>query len=1047
MGIMPALAKLSNFQDMLSLLEYRSRSPLGSFKYRALMGAAENYDRSKDDEGWTIVHSNTPWGSWEMNFLLTNQFTIPREWNSNLPIGLYLPIGAAEDFNHPEALVYLDDQPFAACDRYHQEIILPGYYHDGRQHALTLHGWTGPQHWYGSDTNSNPVMGEPAIVLIDPPTRNLLALLRVASGVLRSIDPNCNTFLLLLRALECAYNNLDLIEPIGEQFYYSVKEVVQDLQINLKKAGNQSDGFVCAIGQSHIDLAWLWTVEQTRLKAGRSFHTVLHLMDQFPEYNFTQSQPQLYAYVQQDYPELFASIQEKVAKGNWELVGGMWVEADCNLSGPEALVRQLLLGRTFFRHNFGINADSPVLWLPDTFGFPWSLPQLLAQSGLKYFLTIKMGWNDTNRIPFDSFWWQGLDGTRILTHFGSNECNVPLDSEQIIKAWDKYPQKYEHQEIAMLFGWGDGGGGATREMLENRRLLEDFPSTPCVKPERIGEFFARLESTSSANLPDWQDELYLERHRGVYTTHGQIKRANRKSEFLLHDVEFLASFASLLDPDFAYPHQALKAAWELVCLNQFHDILSGSSIGEVYVDAHQDYNWVREAGNQFKENALESISYRLGGDYVVVNPIGFNRSDLVLLPAHLPKGKTLTKSSGAPVLVQEVDEGTWIDVDQLPPFSITTLHLTDTVEEHKTHMLSVSINRLENDQLCVLFTGNGEIQSLRDKLEGREIIPAGMVSNQLLAFEDRPVDSDAWELDADYANKPLALDGEVSIEVIEAGPLRATIQVKRQIFNSQIIQKISLSHNSPRLDFDTFVDWRERHVLLKVAFPVNILSPYATYDIQWGCIQRPTHRNTSWDQARFEVCAHKWVDLSEDGYGVSLMNDCKYGHDVHGNVIRLSLLRSPTSPDPEADQGEHHFQYSLLPHSGDWRNFTIPESYALNDPVIVYQPKNNWPPGSLALISTDAPNIVIETIKAAEDANGLIFRLYEAHRRRGPVMLNLGFDVSEAWYTNLLEQNQAKINMIKNDQVLLDIKPFEIISLRLMPKGSLTNEFIINQER
>ncbi len=1032
MNAKTTIQKLEQRLKVIDALVYRRRIQLAPWRYHPLAGPEVAPLAVAGEQPGVVVPPNSYWADWQRDFILAGDFRKPEEWQAAAPAALFLPIGVANDFSHPEALVYVDAVPLAACDRHHQEIMLQACHLDGASHQVILHGWTGIQRWDGSEPGARLFMRPCELVQIDQPTRDFSATARVALDVVKHSDANNPAHARLLNALDAAFNFLDLTEPLGDAFYRTIPQAHAVLRRGIENAGTTSGAEICAIGQSHIDLAWLWTLNQTRRKAGRTFHTVLRLMEQFPEFTFTQSQPQLYEFVQQDYPQLFEAIQGRVADGRWEILGGMWVEPDCNLCGAEALARQFLLGRTYFQDHFGPEAESPVLWLPDTFGFPWSLPQLMAQAGMRYFHTIKMGWNQTNRMPSDSFWWQGLDGTKVLAHFASNECNVFLSPEKAIEAWQRYPQKETHQEIALLYGWGDGGGGPTREMLENLRELENFPASPRVRSAKAKDFFERLERTSGEKLPCWNGELYLEKHRGVYTTHAEIKRANRKSEFLLHDAEFLASAACLLDPEYQYPAEALRRAWKLVCLNQFHDILPGSSIAEVYVDALKQHAEVEQIGAEVRTSALVSIASKIGSDLVVANPTDFRRNDLAFWPAQLADGQSLQHLDGTPVWTQPTAEGTLIAAGELPPYSVTPLQILDSQATGLETTLRVTTSLLENDFLAVAFNPMGEVTRIVDKTCGREVLAPGRAGNQLQAFEDRPIDSDAWDIDLLYEDKPLALEGAASARVTESGPLRATVEFRRRILHSEVVQRISLAFNSPRLDFETWVDWHERHVLLKVAFPVDILSPLATYEIQWGSIQRPTHRNTSWDQARFEVCAHKWVDLSEGGYGVSLLNDCKYGHDVHGHVLRLSLLRGSTSPDPEADQGEHRFVYSLLPHQGGWENVTAAQAVALNDPLIISRQEKCAHPMPFGLISTDSPNVIVETVKAAEDGNGLIVRLYESHRRRGAILLKAGFRLAQAWRTNLLEQNLMPVET-QEQQIKIQIHPFEIITLRLVP--------------
>jgi alpha-mannosidase len=1038
--------KIAQRIALIEPLVYRQRHPLPPFRYLTLSSPLDAPPVGPDveDHTWPEIEPNTYWGQWWTDFMLRCHFQVPTDWDPRAPVALYLPLGESGDFSHPEALAYIDGLPYAACDRHHQEITLAPQWRDGRSHLLALHGWTGLGGFARAEPDVKLFMRPCAVVQLDQPTRGFIATARVALGIANSLDENEPARGHLLNALDEAFKILDTREPFGESFYASVAPAHAALRAGIDKAGLPLDVSIVATGHAHIDVAWLWTLGQTRRKAGRTFHTVLRLMEQFPDYHFSQSQPQLYDYVKHDYPALFESIKGRVAEGRWETLGGMWVEADCNLSGPESLARQFLLGRTFFREHFGPGTDSPVLWLPDVFGYAWNLPQLIKQAGMDYFMTIKIGWNQYNRLPYDSFWWQGLDGSRVLTHFsttpdldgyGISTYNAAATPKQVIGTWTNFQQKESQQELLMIYGYGDGGGGPTREMLENIREMKAFPATPRMRQVHVGDFFRHLEKEAGDRLPTWNGELYFELHRGTYTTQSRNKRGNRKSEFLLHDAEFLATLAACLDAHYQYPATVLHKAWETVCLNQFHDIIPGSSVGPVYIESQQQYAEIRQMGTGVRDAALAAIAGQVGGDVLVVNPSSFARDDLAFWPGHLAAGQRLQRADGRPVAAQPAADGTWLAPGELAPFSVMPLAIAQAGEADSLPALTATPTLLENDALRVELDAAGDITRIYDKTNRREVLAPGALANQFQAFEDRPMNFDAWDVDIFFDDRMWTGDPATSVQVIEAGPLRATLEVRRQIMHSSIVQRISLSYNSPRLDFDTTIDWRERHIMLKVAFPVDVFSPQATYEIQWGNVQRPTHRNTSWDWARFETCAQKWVDLSEGDYGVSLLNDCKYGHDIRDNVMRISLLRSPTMPDPDADQGEHRFVYSLLPHAGVWGTATIAAAYGLNDPLIVAEGVGSSQvptPNSRSLISVDRPNIVIETIKQAEDGQGIIVRLYESQRQRGPVTLTTGFDLAGVWRTNLLEENQTALTP-GSRSVGLYVKPYEIVTLRLIP--------------
>ncbi len=1044
------LEKIAQRLALIEPLVYRRRVELPTFRYFSPPLPDPRQPAAQVPDMGVEILPHTYWGKPAAEFTLRSSFQVPVDWDASQPTALYLPLGDAGNFSHPEALVTVDGLAYAACDRHHQEVLLRPQWADGRPHELVLQGWTGLGDDWNTSTVTRTVMRPCAVVQIDQPTRQLVAGARVALATARILDSNDPVRIGLLNALDAAFKALDIREPFGEKFYESVIIALVTLNSGIAEAGAPLDVALTATGHAHIDVAWLWTLDQTRRKAARTFHTVLRLMEQFPEYHFTQSQPQLYEFVRQDHPELFEAIRQQVADGRWEAIGGMWVEADCNLSGAESLARQFLLGRSYFREHFGPQAESPVLWLPDVFGYAWALPQLIKQAGLDYFFTIKLGWNQYNRMPYDSFWWQGLDGTRVLTHFstapenssapiGTSTYNAPADPESAVYAWKNFQQKEVQREVFMAFGYGDGGGGPTREMLENLREMARFPGLPQARQRSVADFFRDLEAASGADLPIWNGELYLEYHRGTYTTQSRVKRANRKAEFALHDAEFLASFAALVDPGYVYPADAFNQAWRLVCLNQFHDIIPGSSIGPVYVDSLAQYAEAQRVAEAARDQAMACLAVHLGGDWLLANATSFSRSDPVFLPGEFSRG---WERDGRSLPTQPVEAGILVDAGELPPYSVIPLHASAGSVSAPAASPEAGPIRLENELLRVEFSPAGDIVRIFDKANQREVLPPGAAANQFQAFEDRPKFWDAWDIDIFYDDKLWLAEPAVSMTLIENGPLRWTLEIRRQILNSLYTQRISLTRGSARLDFDTHIDWRERHVLLKAAFPVDVLSPVATYDIQWGNVQRPTHRNTSWDWARFETCAHKWVDLSEGGYGVSLLNDCKYGHDIRDNIIRLTLLRSPTVPDPEADQGEHRFAYSLLPHTGGWEAGTAAEAYRLNDPVIGYRCPvngeqvlvNSEKPmtGDRSLITVSAPNVIVETIKRAENGNGLIVRCYESQRRRGVVTLTCAFPLARVEKVNLLEETQETL-IAQGNQVTLYVRPYEIVSLRCVP--------------
>jgi alpha-mannosidase len=1046
--------KITRRLALIAPLVYRQLDPLPPFQYTTLAGPLEEPPVSPDidDSGWETIPYNSYWGPKQTNFALRTRFQIPATWKSDRPIGFYLPLGKAGDFSHPEVLAYIDGEPYAAADRHHHEIRLSERWNDGKSHLLALHGFTGLGENDYAIPGTRLFMQECALVQVDPLTREFITAAQMAQQVAAQLSDNDPIKARLYNALNSAFNVLDTRDPLGTAaFYDSVPTALSELKTGIESAGTPLDVDVIAAGHAHIDVAWLWTFGQTRRKAGRTFSTVLRLMEEFPDYTFSQSQPQLYQFVEESYPELFAQIKARVQEGRWELIGGTWVEPDINAIGAEALARQFLLGRTYFHDRFG-DVDTPVLWLPDTFGYSWALPQLIKQAGMKYFITHKMSWNQYNRMPYEIMWWQGLDGTRVLTHFlttpesgiflpHATTYNANISAEQIFGTWEQFSQKELHNELLTAYGYGDGGGGPTREMIQNVGALAHHPGAPRVRSGTVREFMEHIEQDVGDQLPVWNGEFYLEYHRGTYTSQGRIKRYNRKNEILLHDAEFLAAWAALV-AGHPYPHDELATAWRLLCINQFHDVLPGSSIGAVYEESAHDHQRIHEIGEKVRADALAILAQRLpaGTVFVAANPVSFSGRRVGLLPLELaPDHHLVDLRTGKPLLTQAVVYSrTLVEVEALEPYSLVPIgEAVGALPNGKTALTITEEHGcfiLENVLLRVEFDLNGEIARIFDKDAGRDVLAPSCTANTLLVFEDRPMNFDAWDIDIYYEDRVEAITQIVGITLVETGPLRIGLQIHRRYRNSNIFQEIFLYRDSKRIDFDTLIDWHEQHMLLKVAFPVNILSPMATFDIQWGNVQRPTHRNTSWDWARFETCAHKWADLSESNYGVALLNDCKYGYDVHDNVLRLTLLKSATNPDPDADQGEHLMTYSLLPHLGDWRQGVVAAGYDLNDPLIIrpVQPGRTQEIDLPPFVRVHKSHVVIETIKMAEDSQGIIVRLYENERARGPVVLRTGFSLQAAYHCNLLEVNEAELEVQENE-VHFEITPYQIVTLRLVP--------------
>ena len=753
---------------------------------------------------------------------------------------------------------------------------------------------------------------------------------------------------------------------------------------------------ISAVGHAHIDTAWLWPIRETRRKCARSFSTQLELMDEYPDYRFACSQPQQYLWMKEGYPSIYEGIRQKVAAGQWEPVGGMWVEPDCNLPSGESLARQLLHGKRFFIREFGYEPKD--VWLPDVFGYPASLPQLIAAAGCKYFLTQKLSWNETNKPAHHTFIWEGIDGTRIFTHFPpADTYNGDFSAGEVVSSAAHFKDQERSSRSLYLFGRGDGGGGPDSDMIESAHRLSHLAGAPGIELSRALDFF-EAASTEAHDLTTWVGELYFELHRGTYTSQARTKLLNRRAERALREAEMWSVAA-----DRDYPANVLDAAWKQVLTNQFHDILPGSSIDWVYEDAERELTTVIEKAEEITLTAVENL-IGAGDDLVVFNVNSHTRREV----ADLVDGLRMIEA---------------------PACGWAVVSDAAVANEQK---VVVAEGRIENGLLRVLWDEHGLLTSIWDKEADREVLAAGTRGNLLQLFEDNPARWDAWDIDSDYQAHRVDLLELSGQEFEVPGGLRGAVRFTREFGRSRLSQRMVLDAGSRVLRFECEVDWHEDHKLLKVAFPVAVHSSRATYEIQFGHVERTTHANTSWDQARFEVCGHRWADLGEAGYGVALLNDCKYGYDISGSVMRLSLLRAPTHPDPTADRGGHRFTYALMPHPGDFREAgVIAAAEDLNAPLRIVRGRASAQ-GGHSLIEVDVPQVIVETIKRAEDSEASVVRLYEAWGGRTKARLRTTLPATRATLCDLLERELEEIP-VRDGVIVLDLSPFKILTLKLEP--------------
>ncbi|HWD40517.1 MAG TPA: alpha-mannosidase [Fimbriimonas sp.] len=867
------------------------------------------------------------------------------------------------------------------------------------------------------------------LVMVDNEIKDLFYDFEFSLQLLGTIDETDPAHLTILRGLNDAINTFN---PNSRETIARCRKIIRDA---LGSLNGEMKHQIVPVGHAHLDTAWLWPIHITQKKMAHTTATQLGLLEKYPEYVFVHSQASQYEWLETKYPKLFERVKEAISRGQWEPVGSMWVEADCNLTGAESLVRQFLYGRRYFREKLGYETKD--MWLPDVFGYSAALPQILSKFRIDYFLTQKISWNQFNKFPHHTFWWQGIDGTRVWTHFPpADTYNASCEPKEVLYSVRNYKDHARSDTSLYVFGFGDGGGGPTERHLEFLRRGRMAPNYPDVATGKRAVEFFREAKARSKDLMTWTGELYLELHRGTYTSQAANKKGNRVSEFLLRDAELLAAFRPTF-PE-SYPTDELEKAWKLVLLNQFHDIIPGSSVREVYEDSARDYEQIAETGEEIVAKSLAEIG-QVFETSAMSRPVALFHNSTMVSQGEIPweeegiPSSLVTSEESLPVqLATEFGERKLIFAT--PTNALGSVAVADLSEAPPTSKarLKSSSRRIENEEISVRFDQNGNITSIQSLEDSTEFIEVGRLGNMFQIFDDKPNFWSAWDIDAFALETAVDLVKSESFEIVERGPVRVAAEIVKKFGDSTIRQRISLGP-TPGIRFDTEVDWQEEDKMLKVAFPVNINASRATYEIQFGNVERPTHRNTSWDMARFEVCAQKWVDLSEGEQGVALLNDCKYGHDIFGNVMRMTLLRSPKAPDPLCDMGRHRFTYSLVPHFLPY-NYAgvVAAAYALNAPVrYAFLNSSAGETGSLpAFVACENRNIVIESVKKAEGSNDLIVRLYECHNSRGRSELACARAPKKAYLCDLEEQEVEELDLTEG-MVPFEFRPFEIITFKL----------------
>lgn len=974
------------------------------------------------------MRTGTPWGAkWEYGWFRAT-LTIPESLAGECVV-------MRADHHGGESAIYVNGVNAGARDRTHKEIRLIRKAKGGETFHVMLESYAGhgPRPCGGGpcpdgvQTVPEPPPAQCAVGMCsfgiwEEELYQLWLDMQTLNDLMNHMpDRDSLRVTALLEGLKDATLAVDLELPRTDMLK-TVRKGRELLKPLLQARNGSTAPFMHAFGHSHIDVAWLWPLRETEAKCTRTFSTQLQLMEQYPEYKFLQSQPHLYQMVKDQYPALYARIQKAAAKGQWIADGGMWVEADTNITGGESLIRQFIHGKRFFRDEFG--AISELMWLPDVFGYSGALPQIMAGCGIKYFSTQKIFWTyeGGDVFPHNYFWWEGIDGTRTLAYL-HNDYNSETNPATLIHRWNDRVQKdASHTGRLLPFGHGDGGGGPTRDHLEYLRRTRDLEGCPTCYQEAPARFFT---AHPPRNLPTWVGELYFQAHRGTYTSQAKTKLGNRKSEFALREAELWGAVASI-QTAYRYPLARADALWKSVLLNQFHDIIPGSSIQRVYEEAEAEYRHVISEAEKMAAASQAKLVAPDKNAVTLFNSLSWNREAVVELPATFRGAVT---ADGTPVELQKSGGKTYGWVCDIPACGWLSVEKAAS-RPAGISALSVSTRHLENELIRITLNDAAELVSILDKESGREF--AAGACNQFALYRDVPNSFDAWDICSMYELQPVPLKSKARIKVHAEGPLFVSLLVQKLIGTSALSQEIILRKGSKRLDFRTVVDWHESHKLLKVNFPVTVRAADALHEIQFGHVRRPTHASTNYDATRFEVCNHKWSALVEENRGAAVMNDCKYGINVRGNSINLTLLKSALAPDMQADKGRQEFTYAFYCWNGSFaQSGVIQSAYELNAPLTRAAGKRE----TASLFTVTDPNIVIETVKPAEDGSGdVVVRLYEAARTSVVCEFTAALPCRKVVAVNMLEEEGETVTPVQG-KIRLSFTPFEIKTLRFVPRA------------
>ncbi|MFO7815871.1 MAG: glycoside hydrolase family 38 C-terminal domain-containing protein [Halanaerobiales bacterium] len=1002
---------------------YKNMYELNEWKIQEIKKKDKNKYEVIKEEKTFLTGNSSFWDNTGKIFFFHYKIQLPEILNTN---NLYLHIDI-----DGECTLYINDEIYRGLNE--KDIRLPktpdNFYHFKILATYDVHLYA--QHQRIFDHPYPPHLFRKAFLFKKNKTvENLYFLLlntKKTIEILNSKDKKIK----LKDLLNSTLNYIDFYTTQEQEFINSINTAYKHLKNNLQMVDRKNHGKVHLLGHSHLDLAFKWRITDTIRKLERTISTTLNLMDSFDNYYFIQTQAILYDYLKKYFPELFEKTLKKYKENKFLVEGAFWVEADINLPNGESLIRQILYGKKFYKNNF--NKKSNICWLPDCFGFSAILPQILKKSNIDYFVTTKLHWNDTNIFPYNIFKWEGIDGSKIFSYLLPDTYGGNLEPKKIKEAWDNRKQK-NLTEVLSLYGFGDGGGGNSEVQLNNYKALNNLAYLPDIKTGDISNHFSQLFSRNK--LPIWKDELYLEKHRGTYTTQAKLKKYNRCLEFTLRNTELLNSLAKIDNYEKKYDFEKL---WKILLKNQFHDILPGSCIRDVYKDAVQDYqeleSILKNIENEIFEHFTEKISLN-SNEVLLFNPNSFTWNSLISIKKNnFEEEYTSIKINNKVFPLQVGLDKFYFKFPNLKQLDFSKIQLLKNKTVKYENNLKSHKYQLENNLLKVKFSNEGEIVSIIDKEKQIEYIEKNKTANKLKLYDDKSTYFDAWDISISEGDKKIINNLE-EIKVNKKGQYFHSIVIKRNFYRSFIKQEIRLYENKRKIDFITEIDWQESQKLLKTFFPINLKNGTALFDLSMGYIKRENYKNTSWEKAKTEVPAHKWININNKDKSVSLLNDCKYGHEIKENTMALTLLKSGIYPDPKADIGEHNFTYSLLLNPGGLNLENIEkEAMMLNNNLLKFygtKPKNttnliHYTP----FLEIENDNIFLDCFKAAVNKKGYLLRVHENSGKNGKLSIYFNRNIKKLYETNLLENNINELE-INNNRLTININGFEIKSFRII---------------